>query len=821
MIPNCGPAHTDSRGEQLVYYLLKEKLSNDFTVVHSLPWLSAAARGNASNKAITGEIDFLIVHADLGVLAVEIKGGAHKVHALAFVHIKSGTATRAVEQVRASTHGLAKWLGVNPGLRQKLGYALVFPHSDFKDQIVSTALTDVTADPPESIVIDKSGLLTLGQRIVEIMTYWKRALSNPPLGEETIKALLATICPSFDGSPSWGSRVAWDNEIWLRLTPEQSTVVDDAAAGSRLVVTGWPGTGKTLVLIESARRMLAEGKHVLVLTFNTLLAQFIQKQIGNSWLLKVCTWHSFCGLAAERSQHKKVEGDRDWLDHGCLDDLRSADLRGELKPFDAMLLDEAQTFKTEWLEWLCSWHSGKQLLAFCDETQVFAFEEGRVTLAKLCTLVGVERPFVLTSVLRSPRAVYQRLQSVKKSEYQLHMPRELEVDTLEEVLVVGMTTAVQHTLTDLEDKGIPDSDIVVLDKFGWAVADYKKWGIQGHTLSRFRGMESPVVVIAGAEQMDDIELFCAYSRATTLCIALYDAEVLGVKGASCLFQASLLAIPTNSEEAERARLSAQTGEIVQTRLKPSWIDLKTIDIGWVSRWHAWVLVLRDEISPYWIDYLASHYPWPIYYWDEWSLRTVQQATAVSSAIADVPGGVPHGLYQCNKCEILTPQKRDPLTFDEVWLCAICESKDMDLPPRPDDQNLDEIRALDDLLTVEDPKSISEAERKRLPLSLATGAALQFAKRKSRGELVGLDQISTGRIAYHAALGFVCSLMNLFPPGKSIKVASTAEELYGRYLIPQGLTLELWKRDFALACGVAYKRGQLEKIAKGVYTPKRA
>lgn len=275
MIPVCGPAPTDSRAEQLIYHLLKDQLGGRFTVIHSLPWLSAAARDIASVKAATGEIDFLILHPDLGVLVVEVKGGAHRIQGLAFVHVNSGTATRAVEQVRSSTHGLAKWLGVDPKLRLRIGYALMFPHSDFDGRVVSLALTDVTVNPPESIVVDRSDVLRIGPRVIEIMSYWKSALSNESLGEERMKALINTICPSFDGTPSWGARVVWDEKVWLRLTTEQSAVVDDVVMGNRIVIAGWPGTGKTLILIESARRLLRDGKSVLVLTFNTLLARFI------------------------------------------------------------------------------------------------------------------------------------------------------------------------------------------------------------------------------------------------------------------------------------------------------------------------------------------------------------------------------------------------------------------------------------------------------------------------------------------------------------------------------------------------------------------
>lgn len=821
MIPDCGPAPTDSRAEQLVYHLLKDQLGDEFTVIHSLPWLGAAVREIAGAKAVTGEIDFLIVHPNLGVLAVEVKGGAHRVQGLAFVHVNSGTTTRAVEQVRTSTHGLARWLGVKPGLRLKIGYALVFPDSDFNGEIASLALTDVTVDPPESIVIDRRHLPNIGRRTADIMAYWKTALANPSLGEERRNALVNTMCPSFNGTPSWASRVLWDGKVWLRLTAEQSAVVDDVLVGSRMVITGWPGTGKTLILIECARRLLDEGKRVLVLTFNTLLDQYIREQIGSDKGLKVATWHSLCASTAAQSQKKDGEAGRDWLENGCLEDVRRAASQGKIQPFDAILVDEAQTFRTEWLEWLCSWHSQGQILAFCDETQVFAFEGGRISLIKLCELVGVGKPFVLTTVLRSPKAVYQRLKSVKRSDYQLHMPRELEADTLREVLVVGMPESRSQTLAMLAEKGVPDSDVVVLTKYGWVPTGGVRPTVQYHTLSRFRGMESPVVIIDGAEQMDDAELFCAYSRATTLCIALYDAEVLGVKGAGCLFQATVMAEPGNVELASSARLKAQTGEIIRAKLALRWFDLQSVEIGWSPKWGAWLVLVRNELSLYWVDYIASQYPWPIYFWHESSLREIRRAEPVSNVAKDDPGGVTYGLRPCDGCSSVTPQRLSSLSRDDVRQCVICGEDKIFVPECPDDRMIDELRKLDGLLMAENPKALSEMERRSLPLSLAAGAALSFAERNATRDLVGFDKISGGRIAYHVAVGFVYSLVNLLPPSRSIVVDKWAVDLYGRYLIPKELTFDVWKRDFAQACVVAYKRGHLRKVEKGVYAPEHA
>ena len=82
--------------------------------------------------------------------------------------------------------------------------------------------------------------------------------------------------------------------------------------------------------------------------------------------------------------------------------------------------------------------------------------------------------------------------------------------------------------------------------------------------------------------------------------------------------------------------------------------------------------------------------------------------------------------------------------------------------------------------------------------------------------VGIERVTTGRVSYHAALGFVYALINLLPQRGHIETAKVATDLYNRYLIPPELTIEKWKKDFALACSIALKYGDLEKVKKGVY-----
>lgn len=83
MIPSDGPSDTDSAAERDLYPVLREQLSDEFVVVHGLPWLTTLTRRGQDSRGAkllgppTGEIDFLILHAELGVLAIEVKGGRY------------------------------------------------------------------------------------------------------------------------------------------------------------------------------------------------------------------------------------------------------------------------------------------------------------------------------------------------------------------------------------------------------------------------------------------------------------------------------------------------------------------------------------------------------------------------------------------------------------------------------------------------------------------------------------------------------------------------------------------------------------------------
>lgn len=814
MIPAFGPLESESYGEKVLFKVIKDQLSDDFTVVHSLPWLCAAVKDISESFAPTGEIDFLIIHRDLGVLVLEVKSGRYRVDGLEFIHLKSGKSITPVHQARHNLHGLAQWLGTDKSLRLRMGYGLVFPDSEFGDEIVSTALVDVSVIPSQSIVVDKSQVPRLGARIVEIMQYWKEALKTHKLTDALVNRLIQKLCPKFDGSPTWGTRVIYDSQIWLPLTTEQQEVVAGALRQSRMVITGWPGTGKTLIGIALARELVRQGKRVLVLTFNSLLTDYLATQLNFSATEGlVSTWHGMCAQARKRRGLPGDFGNDAWYKTECANDL-SAALKGkQLESYDVLILDEAQALRPEWYAALLEWFREGKVVAFCDETQVFPFETG-TPLKDLCLIIGVDQPFLLTIALRTPKAVTERLLEVKPVSYQLQCPRPEEADTVRELVVEDDWKAMLDLVQQFKADGVDGADIVLLSKFGLTEkgeASVTDLGIRHEVVARFRGLEAPVVIVLGAEEMDEGQLFCAYSRATTSFVALYVAEVLGWQKTKRRFQELVLQNDDNRARAESARAASLACNMIRGNVDIEWLSLSTIALGWCPSWSAWVAEFVDsDPGKLWLDFLTTHYDWPVFYWNTEARDTFAYLRPVESLSDDLSGIGDVRLRSCDGCgfsphyDIVRPK------------CVLCSEPEPERSKRPGPEILTRLSELDKIVNVSSKGKASSAQLGALPISLAAYRARRYVAENGARKLPDMG-LPWGRIIYRAALALVQSQIELVPSGTRIETANLAKGWYDRYgEIQEAMTPETWKSVVSNAVSTCYQKKRLVRVGKGVF-----
>src|SRR5450830_162816 len=813
MIPDHGPHHTESKGEIDLYWVLKKDLPDDYTVIHSLPWLCAAVTEIGLNAAPTGEIDLLVIHPDFGVLAIEVKSGKYHIENSRFFHDSRQYCIDPIGQTRKNVHGLARWLGNEPSLRLKIGYGFIFPDSDFRGLPTTPGMYDTSTAPPQPLYIDFLGVPDVAQNIVSLMIYWKAALSNPSLGVARAQKLIDYLTPTIDGAPQWGNRILFDNKVWLKLTDDQSTVVRNVLRNETSLITGWPGTGKTLVVIEAARKLTIAKKRVLVVSYNNQLTEYIRRQLKDYTLATVLTWHSLCTQAA-RQLGRSHDG-KEWLKTACVEDLKAAIEQELLQSYDALVVDESQALTPAWCEALSVWFQGKHKAFFCDETQVFPFERGTVSLQNLSELLGVT-PFPLTIILRMPKAVTDILSEVVPPKLQHSSPRHLEEDTALEVITLTPCEDLVAIKRDLINSGVSSDDIVILtgSYINRLYFDFlHNEQIATKTIAKFRGLEAPIILIIGAEQLGTAELFSAYSRATTKCIAIYHAHNRYWLGADA-FQTRL----QNRPESRATLLKAQQGLRIRSLIEKNnsllQLNLQSLNIFWENSWDAWLIEIDEDETPIllWIAYLSKHFVRPVFFWYKDTIDKFYYATQVTYEGHERTNHSPVSLQTCEKCDTTTPH-----TYSKAYHCTLCLTM-FDVSDEFGDDTREQLNKLDKIITNQLSKEVIYEFRQKLPLAIAAaGAFLYAARSKLRTNALNVP-LPDGKNLYVSAFAFAQSRIAIYKIGEVMEVNLLADEIYDRFESLWLIKRAEWRSSFANAMGQFFNKGYLVKIQKGFYTP---
>ncbi|MEM8605873.1 MAG: NERD domain-containing protein [Myxococcota bacterium] len=263
MLPTTIHSSVTSRAEHHLYETIRDAPGSEHWVcLHSL----GLARHETKRR---GEIDFVLL-TNHGVFVLEAKSGNvsrkngvwysnhHELHESPFDQASSGMFELA-RSVRERFHG-------KPLAKTLFGYGVVMP--------------DVTYDigGPESdprSVYDRRDIHKPFAAYVDRLAQFARESDPRPrnaLNKARIDELADFLRGDFDLVPTMDAIITDTRAELAELTKEQRGVLDALHHSPRLIVDGGAGSGKTLLAIEAARRMAREGKRVLFLTFNKLLA---------------------------------------------------------------------------------------------------------------------------------------------------------------------------------------------------------------------------------------------------------------------------------------------------------------------------------------------------------------------------------------------------------------------------------------------------------------------------------------------------------------------------------------------------------------------
>lgn len=540
MIPTPISPATRSEAEKTLYAALRDALDDDFVVFHSVAWQGLGADGRRRD----GEADFLIAHPELGLLVLEVKGGA--------IHWDPGTGAwtstglggrvspihNPFDQAKASKYALRDYLDRAlparlrpPHGRITLGHAVAFP-----DVVVGSAL--LGPDKPREIVLDKADLADVAGWVRRALAYW----GCSPLGRDGVDAVLQLLAQPRELRPAlWGDIALWQKAL-ITLTDQQFNILTTLNRRRRAKICGCAGSGKTLIAVEKATRLAAGGMQVLLTCFNTRLAEDLRTRLAKHANLTVLTFHDLCKKLAEEAGVLPTMGDdeQDFYDRQLPEALMTA--AEKLGPrYDALIVDEGQDFADEW------WVPLQMTLRDPDEGILYIFyDDNQKLYARSRQLPIHDEPFELSANCRTTRRIHQQVMRFYQGQIQPSSEGPEGIPP-EVILCEGKRPFVPDLQRVLDrligEEGVPPEHITVLAgaRLDWLMRHAnvvrprlsdqlprRADAVYCSTVHSFKGLESPVVILTNVDaswlQNWTVELprllYVACSRASAHLIVL-------------------------------------------------------------------------------------------------------------------------------------------------------------------------------------------------------------------------------------------------------------------------------------------------------------
>lgn len=519
---------TNSSAERRVFDLLQEvDIGPGWTAFHSL---------NCSEHSHKqwSEIDFLLVGPD-GLFVLEVKGGGISLQdGIWTYHDRYGRGHEhsegPFEQAKTARFALEDLLEDRFELRSlpirpRFGFGVVFPDSPW---------TVESPEMPREIVADQTKCASadsLATALKRMISYWSSKVKQTRrLESSELKALRRMIRPNVDVYPPFTVQLGHTVRQLQSLTEEQYELMDSLEDNDRVVVSGGAGTGKTFVLLQGARRELAKGRSVLVVTHSEILAAHIR------------------GL--EPSQNVHIRSYR-------------ALARENPSPYDVLFVDEGQDLLSlDVLDLLGKFVEGGMERGrwrwFMDENNQARLAGRYDTDARDMLLTGLgSEPPVRLNLRRNVRNTRPIVEAVERwtgsrvgaarADGYGSPPSEITIETRPEIL-----EAVERRLAELAEMDIPmhDVGIVASDELKSFLLEglSRRWKRKAQSLdlttiranmqdkfligtaAEYKGLERPIQIVVGLRPgPSDLEMAAFYVGTTR---ANYDLTVIRIADAA-------------------------------------------------------------------------------------------------------------------------------------------------------------------------------------------------------------------------------------------------------------------------------------------------
>lgn len=396
------------RGEGKLFQQLKEQLSNDWIVYHSVYWYG---KPSATSKRRDGETDFICTHPNHGILIIEVKGGVY----ITYDPVTAGwTSTdgdlslhdiiNPYHQARSNKYALIQAILQLPGWQRfndidiqhniNIGYCVVFTD-------VNRIVGNLPAEAKKEFTLFDYHCQQLSKHLVSVLDYFKEDRQfSLKLTKQVHMDLQKAYAPSFILDRKLSHWISDEQKVVFELTEEQYRFLDLIRYIPRASIFGCAGSGKTLLATRKAELCNRQNLRTLLVCYNQILGEYFRKFALDMDHVIAGNFHPFI--------HDELG--KDFPENHLYEDviLREAVFSKEIGLFDCIIIDEAQDFSPIQLEIL--------LFLLKDNGLIYYFWDANQKIIRGESSIPEDIPkFVLDTNLRNTKHIFD---AVKPHYYQ-------------------------------------------------------------------------------------------------------------------------------------------------------------------------------------------------------------------------------------------------------------------------------------------------------------------------------------------------------------------------------------------------------------------
>ena len=529
--PSKFPKSIDNPAEENVFNALARLPENDFDIFYS-----KCFSGASGNESSDYEIDFLLIDKRNdrfnGILIIEVKGGnlSYSAKENCWFQNKRKMDHGPDDQAKKNKYNLLKRYK-NILRNVPTEWALWFP-----DGLRSAGSFTPTHLAPWQ-VMDYQSIDEVKEVISDIFSNMQERyayIEGEPI-DTYKKKLEKSLLRGMGIVQPMNILLKKYEEKYIYLEKMQKMFFEQMYQQKRIAVSGGAGTGKTIMATAAAIDFANEGKNVLLLCYNRMLSEVLKKTCDHE-NIKAVTFHTFAYDFITSIEPDWFE-DKDTKDHffniETLPKKFGKLIKSHLDKFqyDALIIDEAQDLSEHWMETVLKLTcKDANIVILYDENQdIF---ERQFQIPEHDSFIKLQLRYNFRNTLAISEYVTNKTNIPISSK---ETPEGLPVDTINysnneeltrqlEITIQRLVTIEKISCSDitiLVDGHLNEHPLNQIEKIAFYSLlpwhnDVERDSKTLHftSINRFKGLESPVVLLILNGSMENVNAKMFYTQGT-------------------------------------------------------------------------------------------------------------------------------------------------------------------------------------------------------------------------------------------------------------------------------------------------------------------